>query len=58
MDFNSMTAEPNNCKHRCNGCCTIMNMVSCPSTIRCDDNNVNNMPCDGAGYKENENETD
>ncbi len=54
MDFSSMSAEPNNCKHRCNGCCTIMNMVSCPSTIRCDDNNVNNMPCDGAGYKENE----
>lgn len=47
--------EENNCIHRINGHC-ILTMIVCPSIIRYDDNNVNNMPCDGAGYKEEKGE--
>lgn len=50
INHNTMTSEPNVCINRCNGVC-MLTMVSCPSVIRYDDDNNNNMPCDGAGFR-------
>ncbi len=50
INHSTMTSEPNVCVNFNNGVC-MLSMVTCPSVIRCDDDNNNNMPCDGAGFR-------
>ncbi len=43
-------AEENTCMHFYKGYCVKINEC-CPSIVRYDDNNNNNVPCDLTGYK-------
>lgn len=46
-------AEKNTCVNYHNGYCIKLN-EHCPSMVKYDDKNNNNVPCDLAGYKPNQ----
>ncbi len=49
MDLRNCTTEKNTCKNYFRGLCCKLQCL-CPSTVRYDNNNENNVPCDLAGY--------
>ena len=49
MDLRNCTYEENTCKYYSKGFCYKLSWP-CPSTVRYDKNNDNNVPCDLAGY--------
>lgn len=46
----SITIEENTCKHRFDRHCVLLGVV-CPSMVKYDEDNENNVPCDLASYK-------